>query len=163
MSEPDNLPEDYLAKWETFVAGLNTLVEGIFTAEENPGIVVGAQWGDMGDGNNGLPAVVVTTNIPVCVAPDAIHDMLHYAEMAHNRYHGGEGESPMAPMTEAEIAALPEEVLAQARAVAEQYGMDFSQIGFVKVVEMDDLDDPMAALNIPNPEDGFESGKANEG
>jgi hypothetical protein len=35
------LPEAMSAKWETFIAGLNALVEETFTADENPGIVVG--------------------------------------------------------------------------------------------------------------------------
>lgn len=159
------LPEEMLTKWETFIAGLNALVEETFTNEENPGIVVGAQWGEMG-GGNGLPAVVVTSNIPVCITPDAIHDMLLYAEQAHNRYHGGEGDSPMEPMTAEEIEALPEEVLAEARTIAEQFGLDVTQIGFVKAVDLADLDDPASALNIPevrDPEQRFESGSENEG
>jgi hypothetical protein len=117
----------------------------------------------MGSAGSGLPIVVVTTNIPVCVAPDAIHDMLHYAEQAHNRYHGGEGDTPMEPMSEAEIEALPEEVLSEARALAEQFGLDVTQIGFVKAVDLSDLDDPASALNIPDPEQRFESGSENEG
>lgn len=160
------LPEEMNTKWETFIAGLNSLVAETFTEEEHPGIVVGAQWGQMGDADSGLPVVVVTSNIPVCVIPDAIHDMLHYSEQAHNRYHGGSGETPMEPMSEAEIEALPEEVLSEARALAEQFGLDVSQIGFVKAVDMGDLDFPQGALGIPepvNPEDRFESGKENEG
>lgn len=146
------LPEAYAERWTTFIEGLNRLVDETFTNEENPGIVIGAQWGEMGSGN-GLPSVVVTANLPTCIVPDAVNDMLHYAEQAHNRYHGGEGETPMAPMTDEEIAEIPEEVLAEAKALAETFGIDVSQIGFVKPVDLSDLDDPQAALNVRLPGD----------
>ena len=137
----ENLSEEQHAKWHEFIDRVNAVVDDVFTEEDHPAIVLGVQWGDMGRGENNLPVCLTTSNLPACVTPDAVRDMLAFSEAAHEEFHGlpvesGEGvlKQPMDPDN------VPEEIRQQAIEWAESMGYSAEDITFVEVADTSDLD-----------------------
>lgn len=153
--QSSTIPQEMHEKWHKFVDEVNAAVEACFDVDaDHPVIVLGAQWGEMGKADSGLPVCVVTSNLPVCLVPEALTDMLDRAEADHAAHHGtalDENGMPQGfPMDATEV---PEAVKAAALALAEKFGLTPEQIKYVQVPDTSDLDNPQEALSIPLPGD----------
>lgn len=153
----EQVQNEYESRWHRLIEAFNNAVEEVFDTEaEKPIIVIGAQWGEMGhdtEVGNDLPNCLVTSNLPVCFTEQAVEDMLIAARRAHAAHHGGDLDMPQGfPMS---LDDVPEEVRQQALAMAEAAGLGPESIRVYEVPDTADLDNPQAALNIPevgNPE-----------
>lgn len=144
----ENLDPEVHEKFHRFIDGVNALVDEVFDAEaDHPAIVVGVQFGDMGRPDNEGPTCLVTSNLPVCITPGAVQDMLDFANSAHDEHHGmpvtsGEGVLKE-PLTADQV---PEEIRQKAIEWAESMGFSADDITFVEVADVSDLD---AAEGVP--------------
>ena len=140
-------------KWHAFIDVVNEAVEHIFDLDnDHPAIVLGVQFGEMGM-NDDLPVTVVTSNLPVCIVPGAIKDMLVSAEEAHSEVH----ENGSTITAEMNPDAVPEDIRAKAEEYAQSLGLDVSQIKYVEVADTSDLNDlplfdPEALTQSPDEE-----------
>lgn len=135
----DTLPEAEHQQWHQFIEGINRVVAEVF-GETQIAVVIGAQWGGMGAPDSPLPNCVVTSNLPACLVPEALSDMVEFAESAHDDYHGIVRE-------EVSGDAVPQAVRDEAARVAESLGLDASAVKFIVVDETGDLsEEAIAAL-----------------
>lgn len=139
------LPEAEHDRWHQFIDGVNRIVAEVF-GETEAAIVIGAQWGGMGAPDSPLPDCVVTSNLPACLVPQALADMVEFAESAHDDFHGVVRE-------EVSAAAVPQAVRDEAVRVAESMGLSAENVRFIVVDETGDLsDEAIAQLELPFPE-----------
>lgn len=157
MKGDENIPKEMQAQWHKFVDEVNNAVEACFDVDaDHPIIVLGAQWGSMGKADSDLPDCVVTSNLPVCLVPDALLDMMTRANADHDEHHGlnietdDEGMPLGFPM---DADSVPDSVREQALKIAESLGLPPEAITYLQVPNTSDLEDPQGALNIPLPGD----------
>lgn len=152
----DTIPEEMHQKWHDFIDAVNAAMDAVFNVEEeHPVIVLGAQWGEMGHADSGLPVCVVTSNLPVCLVGQALEDMMEQAEADHDRHHGGLGLREDGTPAGFDVSAdeVPEAVREAAYRIAEEMGLGRDAVVFRATPDIRDLENPQEALNIPLPED----------
>lgn len=146
----EQVQNEYESRWHRLIEAFNNAVEEVFDTEtDRPVIVIGAQWGEMGhdtEVGHTLPQCLVTSNLPVCFTEQAVEDMLISARRIHAEFHGEAFEEAGFPMS---LDDVPEEVRAAALAAAEAAGLGPESIRIYEVPDTSDLDNPQAALNIP--------------
>lgn len=134
--DPEALsPADH-DKWHRFLDGITALTNEVFDVEiDKPAVVVGVQFGDMG-GEEDLPNVLVSANLPICLVLDALEDMLDFAHAQHKAFHdnGGDEDRVTVPI---DAENVPDSILDKIR---EMYpDIDLSQIKFMQVTDINDL------------------------
>lgn len=138
MTEHDphrlDLPDEYHEKWHAFIEDFSALLAVHFTEEDDPAIVMGAQWGDMGSEEWEHVDCALTSNLPICGVPFALEEMREEAERFHREHHARTLTEPVSP------DSVPEEVRAIAMQIAEQLGIDASDMQFVTTADISDLD-----------------------
>lgn len=153
----ENLSEADHERWHRFIDGVNAVVNDLWTEGEagQPVIVVGAQFGDIGKAED-QPTCLVTSNLPVCITPSAIEDMLDFAQGAHEDYHGQRlsGENFVAePLG---MDAVPEEYRERITEAVRRMGIDPETIQFVGIGDTSDMDDLEALFNMPSEDEQVE-------
>lgn len=146
----DDLTEEMHEKWHTLIERVNEAVESVFDFDaDHPAIVLGVQWGDMGKDDNDLPTCVVTSNLPVCITPSAIEDMLSFAKAAHEEHHGMPVHDEERVIREdIPLDRVPEEIRQQAIEWAESLGFTAEDVRFTEVADIGDLvDEPLFGVD----------------
>lgn len=147
-------PQEYEQKFGAFVDRMNEAMHDIFSEEDHPTVILGLQFGEMGKPDNDLPPCAVTSNLPECLVPEAIEDMMEVAEYLHAQAHGVTVEElrareSMPSMKVSDLSQVPEEIREQMTALAERLGIDPANIEYHETVSTDDLSDPATALHLP--------------
>lgn len=117
-------------KFHATVDGINRVLAEVF-GDDLPAIVVGLQprgYEPQGDD----PTCLVTSNLPVCLIPDAVADMHGEALRLHDEAHGVVRE-------EVTFDSLPADVQEQLRQVAEESEVPLDSMRFVQVADASDL------------------------
>lgn len=139
--DPGSLSADDHEKFHRFIDKVQAAMEEVFDIEnDQPVVVIGAQFGDMGK-EEGLPSVLVSANLPPCLVSDAIKEMFEFSEAQHAAYHGGHevlGDNYVTQQMD--LANVPEEVIAELK---KMFGddLDLSQVVFTEAVDISDLTD----------------------
>lgn len=124
------------AKWKKFQDGITALTSEVFDTEaDQPAVVVGVQFGDMGK-EEGLPNVLVSSNLPICLVLDALEDMLDFAADRHSAFHknGGDENQVAVPL---DAANVPDEILDKIREMFPDIDMD--RVKFSEIADIKDL------------------------
>lgn len=131
-----NIPDEEHEKFHSLLDRFNTALAEVYGTdpETMPSIVLGVQPRGMEDG------CLVTSNIPVCLVPDAIVDMHTEAIRQHEEVHGdGVSEDGSQVRQRVSLDAVPEEIRQRAIEYAQELGIPVEEIAYVEMVNVSDL------------------------
>lgn len=124
-------------QFHRLLEGLNGVLAEVYGEENLPAIVVGVQ--HQGDGEH---ECLVTSNLPVCLVPDAIVDMHAESIRQHDRVHGdGVSEDGSEVRQRVSLDNVPPEVRERALQLAQELGISPEEIAYVEVADISDLRD----------------------
>lgn len=132
---------EYQSKAQAFMDRVEAAIGEVFDIADDgdrPVVVIGLQFGDMGKDGSNLPTCVVSSNLPICLVGEAIHDMHDEAILQHDAYHAESGDNPLMVTDPADV---PEEVRDFAATLAETLGVPVENIQFRSSVDTTDLSD----------------------
>jgi hypothetical protein len=129
---------EYETKSRAFMERVEAIVAEVFDVEaDQPIVVVGLQFGEMGRDDSALPTCVVASNLPLCAVGGAIHDMHDEVAMQHEAMHGVQDGSDGFMLTD--LADAPDEVRQYAEDLAENLGIPLSAIQVREQIDTTDL------------------------
>lgn len=152
----NTLPEAEHEKFHRLLAGVNAVISEVFDLEaDHPAIVLGVQWGEMGNKESEWPDCAVTSNLPSCLIGQALEDMADFAEAQHDEFHAmnkaqlieaaqnavGSHEDANTVSEEVSFDSLPDKAKEVVRAFMDELGISEDNVEFEvhSVADMSDL------------------------
>lgn len=127
--------EEYRTKAQDFMSRAEAALAEVFAEEDNPVLVVGLQFGEMGT-DESIPNCMIASNLPICLVGEALEDMEAEAARQHSAFHGEDGEQPY---MDTDAADVPEELREFAAKLADDLGVPVENIRYRAAVDTADL------------------------
>lgn len=136
------IPEDIHETWHRFIEKVNDAAVEVFgTSDSALALVIGVQFGDFKWGENGNPECLLTSNLPLCLIPDACNDMVSEAVRLHEEQHGDGMQADGSIRQRVGLDAIPEEAREEVERFMAEHGISAEEVAFVQIVDASDLAD----------------------
>lgn len=138
-SNIENVSEADAALWARMIDRVQEAMQEFFP-DGNVMVVLGMQWGSMGQDPE-QPVCLVTSNLPICGTPLAIHDMHEQMVLEHDEHHKrfeslNSEDFVSEPVP---VDAVPADVREEAEEYARSMGLDPSSIVYMEYADVSDL------------------------